>query len=508
MQQGTLPFHYAEESESTGMTALSGLPAYLELASVARLGESVRRHVGVREDTQGWTDAQMVMSLVMLNLAGGESVDDLRLLEKDEGLGRVVATAESHRMRRPERRAQRNRWRRERLRVVPSPTAVFRYLERFHDEAEEAKRRSRGAFIPAPNDALRGLGRVNAELVSFAGGHAGHTEATLDMDATLIGTHKRQARFCYKKYKAYQPLTTYWHEADLVVHSEFRDGNVGAGYEQLRVLKESLQCLPSGVSKVMMRSDSAGYQKELLKYCAEGRDERFGVIEFCVGVDVMPEFREAVSEVEEDGWQDLYRTEGEQPERTGQQYAEVGYVTSWTGYSRNSPDYRFIAIRERLINPPLFDMDTEKLSVPVMEMGDGKWYKLTGVVTNRQLPGDELVRWYRQRCGKGEEVHSVLKEDLAGGRLPSGKFGSNAAWWAIAVLAFNLNSAMKRLVLGEEWVSRRLKAVRFGVICVAGRVVRHARRLIIRLARGHPTYELLVNAQRRIHALAAAPLRA
>ena len=422
MQQGTLPFHYEEENESTGMTACpepaegSGLPAYLDLASVARLGESVRRHVGVREGTQGWTDAQMVTALVMLNLAGGESVDDLRLLEKDEGLGRVVAAAESHRMRRSERRAQRNRWRRKRRRAVPSPTAVFRYLDRFHDEAEESRRRSREAFIPASNDALRGLGKVNADLVRFAGGHTGHTEATLDpvsstgqdMDATLIGTHKRQACYCYKKHKAYQPLTTYWHEADLVVHSEFRDGNVGAGYEQLRVLKESLECLPSGVSKslprtrygVMMRSDSAGYQKELLKYCADGRDERFGVIEFCVGVDVMPEFRAAVSEVEEEGWHDLYRTEGEQREPTRQQYAEVCYVTTWTGYSKNSPDYRFIAIREPLRNPPLFDVDAEKLSVPIMEMGDGNWYKVTGVVTNRDLPGDELIRWYRQRCGK------------------------------------------------------------------------------------------------------------
>lgn len=508
MQQRTLPFHYEEENESTGITALSGLPAYLELASVARLGESVRRNVGVREGTQGWTDAQMVISLMMLNLAGGESVDDLRLLEKDEGLGRAVATAESHGMRRTVRRAQLKRWRKERLRMVPSPSAVFRYLECFHDEAEEAKRRPGKAFIPAANDALRGLGRVNAELVSFAGGHIGHAEATLDMDATLIETHKRQARFCYEKYRAYQPLTTYWHEADLAVHSEFRDGNVGAGYQQLRVLKESLECLPSGVGKVMMRSDSAGYQKELLKYCAEGRDERFGVIEFCVGVDVMPEFREAVSEVAEDGWHDLYRTEGEDRERTGQQYAEVCYVTDWTGYSRNSPDYRFVAIRKPLRNPPLFNMDGEKSSVPVMEMGDGNWYKVTGVVTNRQLPGDELIRWYRQRCGKGEEVHSVLKEDLAGGRLPSGKFGANAAWWAIAVLAFNLNSAMKQLVLGQEWVSKRLKAVRFGIICVAGRAVRHARRLTIRLARGHPTYDLLVNARRRIHALAATPLTA
>ena len=99
-------------------------------------------------------------------------------------------------------------------------------------------------------------------------------------------------------------------------------------------------------------------------------------------------------------------------------------------------------------------------------------------------------------------MHSVLKEDLAGGRLPSGKFGANAAWWAIVVLAF------KRLVLGGEWVSRRLKAVRFGAICIAGRVVRHARRLIIRLMRGHPAHELLVGARRRIRALATTSLRA
>ena len=36
----------------------SDLPAYLDLASVARLGESVRRHVGVREGAQGYADAE------------------------------------------------------------------------------------------------------------------------------------------------------------------------------------------------------------------------------------------------------------------------------------------------------------------------------------------------------------------------------------------------------------------------------------------------------------------
>ena len=89
--------------------------------------------------------------------------------------------------------------------------------------------------------------------------------------------------------------------------------------------------------------------------------------------------------------------------------------------------------------------------------------------------------------------------------MPSGKFGVNAAWWAIVVLAFNLNSAMKQLALGGKWVSKRLKAVRFEIICLPGRVVRHARQLIIRLARGHPSYELLVSARRRIVGLAHGP---
>ena len=109
-----------------------------------------------------------------------------------------------------------------------------------------------------------------------------------------------------------------------------------------------------------------------------------------------------------------------------------------------------------------------KMPFPAMELSNRGWFKVFGVVTNRTLAGDEVIWWSRQRCGKGEEVHSVLKSDLAGGRLPSRLFGANAAWWAIAVLAFNLSSAMKRLVLGGQWVSRRLKAVRFALIAPSG----------------------------------------
>ena len=119
----------------------------------------------------------------------------------------------------------------------------------------------------------------------------------------------------------------------------------------------------------MMRSDTAGYQKELLRYCAEGKDERFGVIGFAVGVDVTSEFKAATREVDEDGWHDLHRTEGERDGRTGQQYAEVCYATNWIGHSRDSPDYRFIAIREPLRNPRLPGMDD--LPVPTVQIVHG-----------------------------------------------------------------------------------------------------------------------------------------
>ena len=177
----------------------------------------------------------------------------------------------------------------------------------------------------------------------------------------------------------------------------------------------------------------------------------------------------------------------------------MNFVPNWIGHNK----YRFIASREPL--PGI--KEQLELPFPAMNLSSG-WHKVFGVVTNRTLAGDELIWWSRQRGGKGEEVHGVLNSDLAGGRLPSRLFGVNAAWWAIVVLAFNLSSAMKRLVLGGEWASKRLRAVRFSLIALPGREVQRARRLIIRLARDHPSYGLLLRARRRIAALAAESSRA
>jgi len=96
-----------------------------------------------------------------------------------------------------------------------------------------------------------------------------------------------------------------------------------------------------------------------------------------------------------------------------------------------------------------------------------------------------------------------MKEDLAGGYLPSSLFGANAAWWWIMILAFNLNSAMKRLVL--KAASKRMKALRFSLINLPGRIMEHARGITIRIVKGHPSLEVLVKARQTIMELAYAP---
>ncbi len=141
--------------------------------------------------------------------------------------------------------------------------------------------------------------------------------------------------------------------------------------------------------------------------------------------------------------------------------------------------------------------DQRELPFPTMNWGKVS-YKITGVVSNRDIPGDELIWWYRERCGKSEQAHSITKEDLAVGKLPSQLFGANSACRQIMILAFNMNVAMKRLALGESWVHRRMKAVRFRLINLPSGVLRRGRRLFVRIVGGRPSNDIFFEARRRM----------
>ncbi len=506
MTQGILPFKYESEEKTTGMTALGGLPAYLDLAQVIGLSKSVQKHLKVRQGGQGWTDTQMVLALVLLNLAGGDCVEDIKVLEADDGFCEVLKKAELHGLRRKVRRALLGRWRKERTRTVPSPSAIFRYLAQFHDEEQEGNRVPGKALIAVANAHLRGFEEINQDLVAFSSRQQSASTATLDMDATLVATSKADALFCYKGYKSYQPLNTWWAEQEIILHSEFRDGNVPAGFEQLRVFKEALACLPEGIEQVRLRSDTAGYQHNLLRYCASGANSRFGVVEFAIGCDVTPEYKKAVSEVEESQWHPIYKLVNGIKEKTGVEWAEVCFVPNAIGHSKKGPEYRYLAKREALVEQQVLPGMEPQLSLPFPTMQlKGKKYKVFGIVTNMDWEGEELIHWYHKRCGKSEEAHAVMKDDLAGGKLPSADFGANAAWWWIMILAFNVNAMMKKLALGESWQPKRMKTIRFSLINLPGRVVKRSRRLIIRLTKNHPSLELLVEARKKIAMLKPVP---
>jgi hypothetical protein len=240
LAQTVLPFRYEVETRDGGMTALAGLPLYLELAHAMGLPRLIEAHGGDR----GWTDEQMIMALVLLNLAGGDCVDDLRVLEGNEGFCRVFRDLEFYGRTRSEKRALKRRWRKSRTRTFPSPTAMREYLELFHDPEQENLRAPHEAFIPAPSELLGALSRLNGSFAAAVQRRTPQTTA-LDMDATLVETFKKAALYCYKKFKAYQPLNVYWAEQRLMLFSEFRDGNVPAGYDLLRPFKQALELVPA-----------------------------------------------------------------------------------------------------------------------------------------------------------------------------------------------------------------------------------------------------------------------
>jgi hypothetical protein len=134
-----------------------------------------------------------------------QSVSDLDVLNDDHGLMRMLKSAETAGMCGHERRAHRRRRQRLDGRGVPSQTASRRYLEAFHDEAQEQARVHGTAFIPSKTQGLRALDRIRASTLAAAQKCAPQTVATLDIDATLVETNKSSALFCYKKFPAYLP---------------------------------------------------------------------------------------------------------------------------------------------------------------------------------------------------------------------------------------------------------------------------------------------------------------
>ena len=481
-RDGMVPIRLEVDPTEAVATGYSGALVYLDLWNRLGMPDKVDETVHIC-GSQGWMDRQIVTALMLVNLTGGECVADVDKLESDKGLCSMVRSCEYEGLNRAQRLVAQNRFRGGRTRSLPAATQISTFLEACHDKQEEDKRVPGRAFIPKANDHLISLRDLNTQLVSRVQRLHPQKTATLDGDATLIETDNRNALYCYKGPKAYQPYNVWWAEQQLVLHSEFRDGNVPAGFDVTRVMKEALACLPADVEQVYTRQDTAAYNIDFLAWCErESEHPRYGRVQFTISADVTQAFKEeALKEVK---WTREWRQTSTGRRETGREWAEVVYVpNSHATLTGIREPFRYIAIREKMGDQlNLLDVgQDEGLPFPTVVM-NGLCYKLHAMVTNRrEEPAEDLIRWHYERCGKSEEAHSIMKSDFAGGQTPSGKFGANAAWWSLMILTMNFQMAMKRLVLGPRWEKKRMKAVRFDLINAAGRLVSHSRQCFLRV---------------------------
>ncbi|NQU64417.1 MAG: IS1380 family transposase [SAR324 cluster bacterium] len=498
-----LPVKYEQEKKENCLTSFGGIPVFLEYLK----GIGFDRMVSSRFSTdskQGFHPLHHLVTLILINLTGGQSVSDVEGLETDSGLKRFFMKMER------KFSALGNRvFRKGRQRVFPSASRIFGFLDRFNSPHEEQERQStpegesRILSVAEEFDKLVG---VNREILGVAQQLSPQNTATLDMDNNLIISQKSNSQVSYKKKLSYQPFNVYWHEQDLMLYSEFRDGNVPPGKEQLRVLKKAEALLPDTVTELKLRSDSAGYQHELLAYMESGQS-RFGKIKFAVSCDVTKPFRQAVLSVKEDQWQKVVYTD-EKGERidNGQEVTEVCFVPETKNRSKNAPVFRYLATREAVNIQFKFEDNGQttyltseyvenKLHLEEMEQ---KVYKVFGIVTNEEGSPLDILRWHRKRCGRSEQEHSRLIGDLAGGRFPSDSFGENAAWWYTSIISLNLLKLFQRHTLPVHLHHSRIKTLDKLMFRVAAKVIIRSRSLWIKIGRELPLYDLVTRARKEI----------
>jgi hypothetical protein len=402
----------------------------------------IAANLNLRKRQRGFSEGQIIESLVLLQAVGGECPEDMSLIKGDDCLERGLGYA------------------------LPSVTAVREFLERFHDpelEKLRPEREKQKSFIfpsSGPVSALQetqsGLVRRIARLYEKRG--QPQRIATVDQDATIIESHKQAAFSHYQEGRGYQPMVALWAEADLVLADEFRDGNVPARQDPLTCAKLAFAALPETIRKRYFRGDSACHENDLLDWlkAPEREGEPGGKITFAVSAVMSKELAHALREVKESDW----KTFDKEPDGTLRQWAEVDFVPGDKSERKDSKPLRYVGLRLLKAQGLLFK--------------DGSDRHYHAVITKEQAwDGARLLGWHRQKAGTVEHTHDEVKNELGGRHVPSQRFGVDSAWFKIALFTYNLVSAIKGLCLEGEERTAPMKRFRLLLIHIAGRMNRN-----------------------------------
>src|SRR5260221_679235 len=426
----------------------AGLLATSRAFRSLKIPDLIAANLKLKKRQRGCSEAQYIESLVLLQTAGGDCPEDMSLLASDECLERGLGFA------------------------LPKTGAVRAFLNRFHDEDLELARPPREvqkSFImpsslpvQALQSVLAGTVRRSAKLYAEQG--KGLRIATVDQDATIIESHKEKALAHYEGGRGYQPMVAVWAEADLVLADEVRDGNVPALQEPLTCAQLAFGALPETITERYFRGDSACHENDLIGWLkhSDRTQEPGGRIGFAVSAVMSAELSGAMGKIAHQQW----KTFATEADGTLRQWAEVDFVPGEAREKKDSQPLRYMGLR--LLKPQ------------GLLFADGSDRHHHAVLSNLSWNGARLLNWHREKAGTVEHVHDEVKNALGGGHMPSQHFGANAAWFKVALLAYNLASAIKGLCFSPEERTARFKKYRLLLVHLAGRMSRFQCKLRLR----------------------------
>ena len=178
-----------------------------------------------------------------------------------------------------------------------------------------------------------------------------------------------------------------------------------------------------------------------------------------------------IKNLPESAWQPYRRADGVATDR---EIAETVHSMNGTKQA-----FRLIVLRWPNPQPSLFEADR---------------YCYYAVATNREEGAAEVI-WKHNGRGQSENCHKELKIGVGMEQMPCGQCEANAVYFGIGVLAYNLAQLLKRHVLPASYRTATLATLRWKVYRLAGKLVRHARGLILQVKADTEKWLLLQSAR-------------
>jgi len=402
LAQTLLPFKVAATEEK--LTANAGLALFGEFLQAVGFSHMLAQEMPKPGSGRGYPATAYVVPLVLMLTGGGRSLEDLRILKSDQGLLELL-----------------------KQQTLPSTDAVGDWLRRIGD-----------------GEGLAALSRVNQHIVALRLRQIGITEHTLDADASQIIAEKAKARTTYKGERGYMPMIGHLAEAGVIIHEEFREGNVAPCSDILQFIQDCEACLPEGHRIAHLRLDSAGYQAKIFNYCEKTRKT------FAIGGRLDAPTLAAIEAIPESAWK---------------QYPDCAVAETVHTMAGTEKAFRLIVVRYPW-QGDLFD-DRPRYHV---------------IASNRVESAEDTLIWYHQRSEVSENGIKELKIGFGMERMPCGQFKANAVFFRIGAIAHNLFVLFKHTTLDDGWHRHRVATVRWRLFHLPGKVVRHAGALVLRIA--------------------------